>query len=214
MAVAQYERCIQKMKTLTQSDNEIEKLLTHESTEYENLFFLSLCRGLRYRGMSIEVQKNVVFYHSGSIRRPDIYIPSLRLAIEVDGRSHDDKIVVIRSDQKRDPFFAALGITVLSINAHWVGNAYKRTRTLNEVFREIQRTRLDPAAARLTHRKVHYGRVMLAKHKPLIKAGLGEKVGIFDGNDYSTEFVGYRWYCGARVIIRASKARCDRIGHQ
>jgi len=44
----------------------------------------------------------------------DFYIPAARLAVEVDGRSHD---LSVKSDARRDEFLAKAGVRVLRIAA-------------------------------------------------------------------------------------------------
>lgn len=86
-----------------------------EQTEVERVFIQKLIRQLKAKGLNCEVHWAVLISHQGKDCYPDIYIPSLLLAIEIDGEGHDAKVEMRGQDIGREDFYFELGINMTRI---------------------------------------------------------------------------------------------------
>ena len=109
------------------ADKNKDKLLK-SSTKYERMLFNELKKHFKDK-----VKKQHPFIIKDKLYYADIYIPSLRLIIEVDGGYHKAKEQQIK-DKKRDIDFRSMGHTTLRVTNEQVQDKLSRQQIINKIL--------------------------------------------------------------------------------
>lgn len=189
----------------TQSPRTKRKLLNHDRTESEERVLLQILLALRIIGYSGEVHVRCFLANQlGKVRRPDIYIPRLGLAIEVDGLTRDAWHERASDMEARDLFYPSIGL-----NPPWIIQStttvshFKTERFLRDLKTYIFEEKLSPRVRNAVNKRIHDGRKLYEKSNVGLFNGSGTEVPALSREMNDNGFKEYRHFGGTRIILRA-----------
>lgn len=115
-------------KSLIEWAKNNKKKLEDGSTEYEKKLYSALYKPLKGR-----VKKQQPFIINKHLYYADIYIPSLKLIIEIDGGYHNTEEQKVK-DKQRDDDFKSIGYTTLRYTNEQVGSREGKKKIVQEIL--------------------------------------------------------------------------------
>lgn len=175
--------------------------IENRTTQAEERFRNKIVYRLRLDGYQGEIWFNVVLVCDGRLLCPDIYLPDVGLAIEVDGRRHDSNEWQLAKDSDRDELYHSMGIwlyRITNLDAVTEGKANGRVTEIMALIRSFKHDLERILNARKAITAGHDA--FLTKHPNMREHLLG---------DFRTGNVGdqlrpmhhYRWFDGIRLKL-------------
>lgn len=175
--------------------------LTNETTHAEENFRNKIVYRLRLDGYQGEIWFNVILWHRGQILRPDVFLPDVGLAIEVDGRRHDSNEWQLVKDRDRDDLYASMGIWMYRLSNHDAINEGKVNGRITEIMTLIRSLRNDFDRILKAKAAVERGHSKLLEKNPNLKHDLPNDWRTKDTRSPDKPMHHARWFGGIRMKL-------------